>query len=199
MRPPARWQPWHKAVLGALGVVTLGLCAIVIFAPDTGSGPATYPGGSAAAAVRQAATVDADESPARTATTATGQKPGTTPVASKSAKPSATTRGPDATKTPPKTPVTVHYADCDAAPGELASGDPGYRAGLDRDGDGIACESNGDDHVPVETEEPATGTDPRFDTCAKANAAGYGPYVRGTDPEYDWYIDRDSDGIACER
>jgi hypothetical protein len=43
------------------------------------------------------------------------------------------------------------------------------------------------------------GTDPRFGTCREANAAGYGPYVRGQDPEYDWYMDRDHDGIDCER
>ena len=41
-------------------------------------------------------------------------------------------------------------------------------------------------------------SDPRFDTCGAANAAGYGPYLRGQDPEYGWYIDRDKDGIACE-
>ena len=41
--------------------------------------------------------------------------------------------------------------------------------------------------------------DPRFDTCGEANAAGYGPYRRGQDREYEWYIDRDSDGLACER
>lgn len=48
---------------------------------------------------------------------------------------------------------------------------------------------------------PATsgGLDPRFRTCGDANAAGFGPYVRGIDPEYDWYIDRDRDGRACER
>lgn len=47
---------------------------------------------------------------------------------------------------------------------------------------------------------PDTGAvDPRFGTCGEANAAGYGPYVRGQDPEYDWYIDRDRDGVACER
>lgn len=46
---------------------------------------------------------------------------------------------------------------------------------------------------------PAPGaTDPRFDTCAKAKAAGYGPYVSGVDPEYEWYRDGDSDGINCE-
>lgn len=42
------------------------------------------------------------------------------------------------------------------------------------------------------------GLDPRFRTCGDANAAGYGPYVSGQDPEYGWYIDRDRDGVACE-
>lgn len=42
------------------------------------------------------------------------------------------------------------------------------------------------------------GTDPRFRTCKDAKAAGYGNYVRGVDPEYDWYRDGDGDGIACE-
>ncbi|MEO6414206.1 MAG: DUF1524 domain-containing protein [Pedococcus sp.] len=51
------------------------------------------------------------------------------------------------------------------------------------------------------TPKPPTsgGTDPRFGTCREANAAGYGPYRRGADPEYDWYQDRDHDGLACER
>lgn len=43
------------------------------------------------------------------------------------------------------------------------------------------------------------GTDPRFDTCGDANDNGYGPYVSGADPEYDWYTDRDNDGRVCER
>ncbi len=42
------------------------------------------------------------------------------------------------------------------------------------------------------------GTDPRFAYCYEANDAGYGPYYRGQDPEYDWYDDADSDGIVCE-
>jgi hypothetical protein len=49
---------------------------------------------------------------------------------------------------------------------------------------------------------PSTGgggaLDPRYSTCTEAKAHGYGPYYRGRDPEYDWYIDRDSDGIVCE-
>ena len=42
------------------------------------------------------------------------------------------------------------------------------------------------------------GLDPRFGTCGDAIAAGYGPYVRSVDPEYDWYTDRDGDGVVCE-
>lgn len=42
-------------------------------------------------------------------------------------------------------------------------------------------------------------TDPRFPTCKAANAAGYGDYRRGIDPEYDWYRDSDGDGVVCER
>ncbi|GAB3068618.1 DUF1524 domain-containing protein [Pedococcus soli] len=53
------------------------------------------------------------------------------------------------------------------------------------------------------TPKPSTPTpshtDPRFGTCREANAAGYGPYRQGVDPEYDWYQDRDHDGLACER
>ncbi|WP_061297380.1 thermonuclease family protein [Herbidospora cretacea] len=53
--------------------------------------------------------------------------------------------------------------------------------------------------TPSPTPSGGGGTDPRFDTCAKANAAGYGPYYKGTDPEYAWYQDRDNDGVVCER
>lgn len=41
-------------------------------------------------------------------------------------------------------------------------------------------------------------TDPRFATCKAARSNGYGPYYEGTDPEYNWYIDADSDGEVCE-
>ncbi|MGC5022787.1 excalibur calcium-binding domain-containing protein [Micromonospora sp. DT47] len=46
---------------------------------------------------------------------------------------------------------------------------------------------------------PVPMTDPRFGTCKEANAAGYGPYRRGIDPEYTWYRDRNADGLVCER
>jgi hypothetical protein len=43
-----------------------------------------------------------------------------------------------------------------------------------------------------------SATDPRFGTCGEAIASGYGPYKKGTDAEYSWYIDRDKDGVVCE-
>lgn len=45
---------------------------------------------------------------------------------------------------------------------------------------------------------PLDDRDPKFRTCGEANANNYGPYIRGIDPEYDWYQDRDGDGIVCE-
>ena len=44
----------------------------------------------------------------------------------------------------------------------------------------------------------ASTNDPEFGTCKAAIAAGYGNYVRGKDPEYEWYNDRDGDGVVCE-
>lgn len=46
--------------------------------------------------------------------------------------------------------------------------------------------------------EPEPALDPDFGTCKNAVAAGYGNYVKGVDPEYDWYRDADGDGIVCE-
>jgi micrococcal nuclease len=51
---------------------------------------------------------------------------------------------------------------------------------------------------PTKTGSPRGGDDPRYRTCAEANANGYGPYRKGVDPEYEWYQDRDGDGIVCE-
>ena len=42
------------------------------------------------------------------------------------------------------------------------------------------------------------GPSPQFSYCYQAIAAGYGPYIRGRDPEYAWYTDSDGDGRVCE-
>ena len=53
--------------------------------------------------------------------------------------------------------------------------------------------------APSNAASDSTGRlDPRFGTCGEAIAAGYGPYTQGRDAEYEWYIDRDSDGSVCE-
>jgi len=55
--------------------------------------------------------------------------------------------------------------------------------------------------APTNTSAPSgnPGTDPRFSSCAEAARNGYkGPYFRGVDPEYEWYQDRDKDGVVCE-
>lgn len=56
--------------------------------------------------------------------------------------------------------------------------------------------------APAPAIQPAvdlpTAGDPIFDTCGAAIDAGYGPYVRGRDPEYGSYDDRDNDGTVCE-
>lgn len=59
------------------------------------------------------------------------------------------------------------------------------------------CDGGGGQPEPTPKPTPS-GNDPRYKTCAEANAAGYGPYVKGKDPEYGWYQDRDGDGIVCE-
>ena len=60
--------------------------------------------------------------------------------------------------------------------------------------------------APSITQEQGSGdstlesdySDPRFQTCKDAKANGYGPYYSAIDVEYDWYQDRDSDGVVCE-
>jgi hypothetical protein len=53
--------------------------------------------------------------------------------------------------------------------------------------------------TPVPTQAPQAGTHPKFSSCAEAARNGYrGPYVRGVNPEYAWYQDRDRDGSVCE-
>ena len=51
---------------------------------------------------------------------------------------------------------------------------------------------------PAQAPVTAAAVDPRFGTCREAVGAGYGPYRRGADPEYDWYRDADGDGVVCE-
>ena len=97
----------------------------------------------------------------------------------------------------------TYYANCadawaaGAAP--LHRGDPGYRAGLDRDDDGIACEWKPEQPEQSSSQEQSGGSSGTFyKNCAEARAAGAAPIYRG-EPGYHEKLDRDNDGIACER
>ena len=61
--------------------------------------------------------------------------------------------------------------------------------------------SIGKGSVTTPTPKPTgqAGSDPQFSSCAEAARNGYnGPYYQGVDSEYDWYEDRDQDGVVCE-
>ncbi|MEV6301635.1 excalibur calcium-binding domain-containing protein [Actinoplanes sp. NPDC051861] len=189
--PPSKWKRWHKVTLGVLGGLLLFFCGVAIASPppaENNEKDAEKVALSSPAPVQQIAEEVKEETAA----------PETT-----SPKPVKTTP-----PSPPVKPVVVSYANCSevraAGKAPIRTGDPGFRTKFDRDGDGKGCELNGDDAprttAPKTTEpEPEPDTDPRFRTCGAANDAGYGPYVQGKDPEYDWYQDRDGDGVVCER
>lgn len=52
--------------------------------------------------------------------------------------------------------------------------------------------------APPNKSRPAGAVDPDYGSCKEAKARGKGPYRRGRDPEYDYYQDRDGDGVVCE-
>ncbi len=178
---------WIGATIGTLALLCCGIGAVGSMLDDDPTDP---PKQVAAA-------------PAGTPTST----PTTEPAAASTAPPVSAPTSPP----PPASPSPVYYANCDAARAAGAApirrGQPGYRPPLDRDSDGVACESSeggstgGGSTGGGSTGGGSTGgggTDPRFSTCAAAKAAGYGPYVRGRDPEYEWYRDADRDGTVCE-
>ncbi len=72
-----------------------------------------------------------------------GESDESSPATSKSTK-AATTKKATSTTTATALPSSVYYENCEAAvkAGEapLNVGQPGYRIGLDPDGDGVACD-----------------------------------------------------------
>lgn len=125
----------------------------------------------------------------------------------------ATTEGAIAEGEETEEAAEVAYGNCseaeDAGVTPLHIGDPGYADHLDRDGDGIACESGSSDPDPEpetraepETTEPPEeeetgGGDVYYENCDAARAAGAAP-VHAGDPGYGSHLDRDGDGVGCE-
>lgn len=110
----------------------------------------------------------------------------------------------------------VYYENCDAARDAGAApvheGDPGYRAGLDGDGDGVGCEDSsssggsgddsGGDSGGGSGGDSGGGDDDDggsvyYENCDAVRAAGAAPIHEG-DAGYGSHLDRDGDGVACE-
>ncbi|WP_239153559.1 excalibur calcium-binding domain-containing protein [Virgisporangium aliadipatigenens] len=134
-------------VLSITGGV-LALCAVcAVFGAVVGEpeDKTPKPAGTTAPTTAPAAAIEPAAS-----TSPTGGAAATNPAA----VPAATTGRPPApaatTGRPPAPPATtgggsVYYKNCDevrrAGKAPLYKGQPGYRSGLDRDGDGIACDT----------------------------------------------------------
>ena len=75
------------------------------------------------------------------------------------------------------------------------------KASTSSTGSGVSTPIETEDNSATESDDYEEGDsdDPRFSTCKEALRNGYGPYYEDSDPEYNWYIDADSDGVVCER
>lgn len=118
---------------------------------------------------------------------------------------------PSAAAPPPATPpvgssTPVYYANCAAAraagTAPIHRGEAGYRAGLDRDDDGVACEPNSGHNSSSSSDSDKSGSSESsgsayYANCSAARAAGAAPLQEG-DPGYRSGLDRDNDGVACE-
>ncbi|MFC7643688.1 excalibur calcium-binding domain-containing protein [Streptosporangium lutulentum] len=52
--------------------------------------------------------------------------------------------------------------------------------------------------MPRPRRGPLPELDPRYPNCKAALLDGYGPYYKETHEEYEWYVDKDGDGVACD-
>lgn len=113
---------------------------------------------------------------------------------------------PPPTTSPLGSSASVYYANCSAAraanDAPLQRGEAGYRSGLDRDNDGVACEpysgysgSGGSDSGKSASSDSSGST--YYANCSAARAAGAAPLHEG-DQGYRSGLDRDNDGVACE-
>ena len=98
------------------------------------------------------------------------------------------------------------YANCDAAraagaaPMRRGTHDYAANQGLDRDVDGVACESGSSSTATgTPTSGSSAGGGHVYANCDAVRAAGAAPLRRGTaDYAANVRLDRDRDGVACE-
>ncbi|MEQ4300805.1 excalibur calcium-binding domain-containing protein [Plantactinospora sp. B6F1] len=198
-RPPRPGRQRRKLTgaqqlgVAALGFVVLACCGtsvISALSPDDGDAgrePAAAQATSQPTTPPLAVVTSAPEPTPPAATAA----PSTSPMPTSKAPPKPTSRVP---------PKPVYYKNCSAvrAAGKapLRKGQPGYRAGLDRDRDGRACES-AEGPAPGTGGDHGGGSSVYYKNCSAVRAAGAAPIRRG-DPGYGRHLDRDGDGVGCE-
>ncbi|MEY2570724.1 MAG: hypothetical protein QOE63_1074 [Acidimicrobiaceae bacterium] len=143
------WPIWARITVP----VFAGLVALGGVGAATGSGdqPAIVKAGPSTTVVaprtteRHASTTQAPTTTTSTTTSTTTTVPPTTAPPTTAPPTTATFVAPPETEPPATQPPDVYYANCTAARNAGAApiyrGQPGYRAALDRDNDGIACET----------------------------------------------------------
>ncbi|MGA3525882.1 excalibur calcium-binding domain-containing protein [Melissospora conviva] len=157
--PPANLTPEQlsrrkRVNAVVLSGIALTLCCcggVLLFSGGDDDGDQPQPAGSASATAP--ATAPASASPAAsTPVVQLSTRPSVTAAASPRPKASPSPRRSPSTRPPAppeptraKVPDTVYYANCDAVraagAAPLYAGEPGYSFKLDRDRDGVACET----------------------------------------------------------
>jgi len=133
-------QPLPKVLVLFVATPLLACCGIGAIAAAVGNDPPSTTQTDPTELVD--ATTPTTTAPTTTAPTTTTAAP--TPTSAPAVH-TTTAAPPPAPPDPPAPPAGVYYANCAAAraagAAPLYRGDPGYRPALDRDNDGVACES----------------------------------------------------------
>lgn len=136
----------------------------------------------------------------------TYEPPSRTPDANYISTPVPSAVAPPPATSPLGSNGSAYYADCAAARAAGAApiqrGEAGYRSGLDRDDDGIACEPYSGHSGSGSADSGKSGSSGSsgstyYANCSAARAAGAAPLHKG-DTGYRSGLDRDNDGVACE-
>ena len=148
-RPPSKFLAlWISLPIMALVALCGGISAALDDEDDAGGKPQPVASVSGLPSSSSVAASDAARTPSTTPTSSpapsTAAPTTTSPPAGRTTTTTRPAPPPATRTTAPSTPPSVYYANCDAvrAAGKapLYRGQPGYRAGLDRDDDGVACE-----------------------------------------------------------
>lgn len=139
--------------------LSAAVAAIIVGATITGAIASTLPLASASSSSVATPVVVRSTSPSAAPTQTFSSTPTPTPTAVPS--PTTTPGRVLAAAPKPSAPArpSVYYANCSAAwaagAAPILAGEPGYRSGLDRDGDGIACEERPSVSAPTTAPGPA--------------------------------------------